>query len=210
MKMRTVGKTILYTAGFLVLAALAIAQAPATSKTVKPRDAASGQASGREASSGMASGRRQNKPLSAHEDPNVTPTNSEATDGAATASEAASQASGRKSGMVNAADFKKDLNAKSSGHATESLAVSDGASSSDPEKSTKTSNPLYQQSGNSGENPLFEPKDKTVTAPKPNANAPETVEYKDGEDRNTRYRPGNNKTTKTADKNKGAATPPLR
>ncbi len=47
-----------------------------------------------------------------------------------------------------------------------------------------------------GVNPLYESKDKANL--KPNAGASNVQPYKDGEDMTTRYRPGNNKTTRTA------------
>jgi hypothetical protein len=50
------------------------------------------------------------------------------------------------------------------------------------------------QKGNSGVNPMYQSKDKANI--KPNSGA-STVEYKDPEDMTTRYRPGNNKTTRS-------------
>ncbi|MGB6974446.1 MAG: hypothetical protein WBD67_07170 [Terracidiphilus sp.] len=57
----------------------------------------------------------------------------------------------------------------------------------------------------SGENPLFESKDKTAVKNKPaakNGAASPAVEYKDPEDMTTRYRPGNNKTKAASKKTK--------
>ena len=74
----------------------------------------------------------------------------------------------------------------------------------------KNTNPTYQENKNQGTNPLYESpvddndparhhatENKTTTVQPPAKNAiHETVEYKDPEDMTTRYRPGNNKTTK--------------
>ena len=209
MKMHSFGKTVLYAAAFLMLAALAVAQAPATSKTVKPRDAASGQASGRDVQTGMSTGRRQYQPISTRE-ASAAPTNPDATNSVQTAREASSgMATGRKSGSVIAADFNYDRNAKNSGHATEKLDVApEGTGEAKP--STMSSNPMYKDNGNVGENPLYQGKDKTAAAPKPSATGHDVVEYKDPEDATTRYRPGNNKTTKTTGKGNGTAPPPTR
>jgi hypothetical protein len=89
-------------------------------------------------------------------------------------------------------------NAKSMGsaHATESLTAP---------KSKGNAKPQNEADHNSGVNPLFEAKDKT--AARPSKGTP-TVEYKDPEDMTTRYRPGNNKTTKIESKPKSSATPP--
>ena len=62
--------------------------------------------------------------------------------------------------------------------------------------SNTVTNPLYQPHGNSGENPLYEGKNKTIS--KPTTGTPTAQAYKDPEDMTTRYRPGNNKTTRTA------------
>ncbi len=61
------------------------------------------------------------------------------------------------------------------------------------------------QDAPSGVNPPSEAKG-SVAAPKPGAKAP-SVEYKDPEDMTTRYRPGNNKTSKTNAKPAAATTP---
>ncbi len=281
MKKGFYGKSFLYAAASLLLAALAVAQAPATSKTVKTRDAASGQASGREAQSGMSTGRRQYQPFPNREASGAAPANPEAGNGAQTAREASSgmatgrrqygprpssetasghatgreassgqasgreaqsgmstgrrqyepsltreetsaaptspeaasgvqtareassgMATGRKSGSIQAGDFNRGPNAKSSAHATETLDAAPGGSGV-PAQTSKGSNPLYKESGSAGVNPLYESKDKTAAAPEPNATGHAVVEYKDGEDGTMRYRPGNNKTAKTADKTKG-------
>lgn len=50
---------LIYAVATLMITPYGTSQAPSTSKTVKPREASSGHASGREASSGMATGRRE-------------------------------------------------------------------------------------------------------------------------------------------------------
>jgi hypothetical protein len=77
------------------------------------------------------------------------------------------------------------------------------------EKKTKTtgsmqnaqSNPLYKDNKLEGTNPLYEGRDSAARTQAPSHGATAThdvVEYKDGEDATTRYRPGNKKATKTA------------
>jgi hypothetical protein len=89
-------------------------------------------------------------------------------------------------------------NSKSMGsaHATESLTTTNPKGNAKPQDTA---------GHRSGENPLYESKDKT--AAKPKSKTP-TVEYKDPEDMTTRYRPGNNKTTKTENKPPSSTTPP--
>jgi len=95
-----------------------------------------------------------------------------------------------------------------SAHATESLSASTPSASAENAKDSKQSNPMYKENGNSGENPLFEGKDSV--APKPKSGASPTVQYKDPEDMTTRYRPGNNKTSRVVVKTDGSATPSQR
>ncbi len=57
-----------------------------------------------------------------------------------------------------------------------------------------STNPMYKDTKSAGNNSLYEAKDKQAAS---NLSAPhEVVEYKDPEDMTTRYRPGNNKTSK--------------
>ncbi len=98
------------------------------------------------------------------------------------------------------------LKSMGSAHATESLATS--APGSDGQKQGASSNPMYQDKGTAGTNPLYQSKDKQA-APKPSTGH-DTVEYKDGEDMTTRYRPGNNKTAKTKPATSTGTTPPSR
>lgn len=130
---------LIYAVATLMITPHGTAQAPADSKTAKPREASTGQASGREAATGMATGR--------------------ITDQAAT---------------------QGSLNARNSAHATES--VTDAAKAGSNKAGNVQSNPLYQDDGKSGQNPLHQSKDKTA--------------YKDGEDPVTRSHSGNNKTSK--------------
>jgi hypothetical protein len=116
------------------------AQVPADSKTVKPREASTGQASGREAATGMATGRR------------------ESATGQASGREAASgMATGR---ITDHAATQDSLNARNSAQATES--VTDAAKTGSNKAGNVQSNPLYKGDGKSGQNPLHESKDKTA------------------------------------------------
>ena len=128
-----------------------------------------------------------------------------------------SNSSDRKSGQVNSADFKtaQAANDKSLGsaHATESLNASPMgknelqqiAKNHDGAKNGAQSNPMYKDTGMAGTNPLNESKDKAAVNPAPKPHE-ETVEYKDPEDMTTRYRPGNNKTSKIDGGSGGAAS----
>jgi len=186
MQKRFVVASILSVAAMVLFAGGAMAQsAPAANKTKphedsskQPADRKSGSVvaadfdhrTARETGSGMATGRRQYQPLTTRES-------------------------------------NGDQSARDSAHATESV---DGASMGKNElkqeaenkaagqnkMSSAQNNPMYKDSGKSGANPLYEGKDKAAAAPAPKSH--ETVEYKDGEDMTTRYRPGNNKTTRTS------------
>jgi hypothetical protein len=92
------------------------------------------------------------------------------------------QATERKSGSVVAADFDSKSRVTTSQPGSQPAAKSLGSAHA------------TESLGASGENPLYEGKDKTAAAPA--AHSHEVVEYKDGEDMTTRYRPGNNKTTR--------------
>lgn len=81
-----------------------------------------------------------------------------------------------------------------SAHATESLAAQAPTGSDGNKKDSKQSYPMYKENKNTGENPLFE--EKSSLAHKPSSSGTATVQYKDPEDMTTRYRPGNNKTSK--------------
>ena len=81
-----------------------------------------------------------------------------------------------------------------SAHATESISTQAPADKTKGSMQSVSANPLYKDSSNQGNNPLYEPKDKQA-APSSGAGH-DVVEYKDGEDMTTRYRPGNNKTSK--------------
>jgi len=149
------------------------AQAPADSKTAKPRDTSSGQASGREAASGMASGRKSGSVVAA--DFNHRDAHQDQPGNASGRQDQFPKASGAVAGQP-----QPQSNARNSAHATESITESGKAVNN--KLANAQSNPLYKDNGMSGENPLYESKDKTA--------------YKDGEDPVTRTRPGNNKTNK--------------
>ncbi len=162
MKIRSYEIAVLCAGAYLLFGTLGFGQAQQAQnknhKTVEPRDA----------QSGMASGRLQGAPS-----------------GQATAP---AQPAGK---------------SLQSAHAVESV---DGAQASGDAKSAAQSNPMYKGSGNAGENPLYQGKDKAAAK---GGSSHETVEYKDPEDMTTRYRPGNNKTTRIAEsgKQKSGATP---
>ncbi len=196
---------------------------------VSPRDQASGQASGRIDQYPKASGA-------------ITEQTSGQGNGIVSPRDPASgQASGREasSGMATGRRQHEppivvEANARSSAHATESLAATDrtgmsGAQSNpmykesvnagempanrskvfatDPAGNTgsdASANPMYHDSGNAGTNPLYQSKGKV--AAKPATNAPAVQPYKDGEDMTTHYRPGNNKTSKTENKSQSSGT----
>ena len=146
------------------------------------RDAKTPSASEREVSSGMATGRRSGS---------VIVLDREAQTGMAT---------GRRQHQPILTVADKSLG---SAHATESVtAPATDAEGGNTQKAS--SSPMYKDNTKSGDNPLFESKDKQA-AQKPGTSH-ETVEYKDGEDMTTRYRPGNNKTSK-ANPTGEAATP---
>jgi FtsZ-interacting cell division protein ZipA len=89
--------------------------------------------------------------------------------------------------------------------AGDSLATSNAGTSASSKNKVKTngglqsvqSNPLYKDN-REGTNPLYE-RDSAAKTKAPSSGATmshEVVEYKDNDDRTTRYRPGNNKTAK--------------
>jgi hypothetical protein len=172
------------TAGtFFLIGTLAVAQAP-KSKTVQPREASSGQAAGMAVD---------------HAGDNTGATNAQGATAGPSAPDAAQRKSGsiivldregaaqRKNGSIIHADFPRSAD-RSSAHATESLSPSNKAGTGE--------NPLYKDGGKSGNNPLYEGKDAANS--KPGTGASNAQPYKDPEDMTTRYRPGNNKTTKAA------------
>ena len=183
MNKRTLRTAALYTGALLLFAAIAIAQSKPAPKSTPAPKTASAQQSAIVAPRDIASG----------------------------------QSSGRKSGQVNSADFKVTADASTdrqhqpaivtsdkslgSAHAVESVYATPGQSDSGSEKAA--SNPIYKDNTNQGTNQLYQGKDKNAAAPAPSKgvdgleHSHETVEYKDPEDMTTRYRPGNNKTTKS-------------
>jgi|GEM_PF-2091707 len=161
--------TGLTAAAFLLIGTLAVAQTAPTARTVKPREASSGQASGRQDQYGHASGvaaPQSTRNTAQRKSGSIIVLDREAQTG---------QASGnlqRKNGAINSADFPRSMNARNSAHATESVSPSNS--------SKKGENPLYEESGKSGTNPLYE--SGKQAAAKPNTKGTDVVEYKDGED----------------------------
>ncbi len=180
----------------LVAAVVAAAQTPSTPKVpakaapnsqTADRESSTPSVSEREAQSGQASGRKSGS---------VIVVDREASSGMAT---------GRRQHEPVLATADKSLE---SAHATESVtAPAPAADANGGKMGSASSNPLYKDSGTAGTNPLYESKDKQAAASKP-ATSHETVEYKDGEDMTTRYRPGNNKTSKVKPETGTGATPP--
>ncbi len=81
-----------------------------------------------------------------------------------------------------------------SAHATESLSTTKGTGTNASGQNSKTTAPYFKNNENSGSMPQSGVKAATVRKRKPGGSA--TTQYKDPEDMTTRYRPGNNKTTK--------------
>ena len=187
----------------LLLASVAAAQTPKQKAKTAPtgasadRESSSPSVSEREAGSGMATGRRQ------HAEAVVQPR--EAGSGMATgrksgsiivldrgSSEASAHApassgsNDRESSQPSVSEAGVSLNAKNSGHATETLKMSNAQS-----------NPTYKDSGMQGTNPPYQGKDRTATpASAGKGPKPEVIEYKDGEDGVSHTRPGNHKPSK--------------
>jgi hypothetical protein len=169
----------------LVTAVVAAAQTPSTPK--KPAaPPTTTQSNDREAQSGQASGRKSGS---------VIAVDREASSG---------MASGRRQHEPVLAATDKSLG---SAHAIESVTTPEPPTDAKSDQTQKaSSNPLYKDKGVAGTNPLYEAKDKQA-APKPSTSH-ETVEYKDPEDMTTRYRPGNNKTSKVKPTSSTGTTPP--
>ena len=84
-------------------------------------------------------------------------------------------------------------------HARRNSAADQNNSNSTGSMQNAQSNPLYEKKME-GTNPLYEGRDsaaKTKASSNGSTTTHDVVEYKDGEDATTRYRPGNNKTTKS-------------
>lgn len=217
MNKRSLRTTALYTGAFLLFAALSIAQSKPAAKNNTGREASSGQATGivspRDPASGQASGRKSGAVIAAdfkvtdeeaasrrqHQPIIVTSADAQVTTARETSS---GMATGRRQHEPVTITNGKSLG---SAHAVESLDAAPAESGSGNEKAA--SNPLYKDNGTAGTNPLYQGKDKTAATPQAATtdHSHETVEYKDPEDMTTRYRPGNNKTTRL---NKPAPTTP--
>ena len=174
----------------VLLTTVAAAQTPA--KPAKPAPA--GQSADRESSSPSVSEvTMANKSTTERKSGSVIVLDRDAASGKASGREVSSgMATGRRQHepMVLATD--KSLG---SAHATESLAAPAQADTAKGSQLQNAStNPMYKDNTSAGNNPLYESKDKQA-APNPGSSH-ETVEYKDPEDMTTRYRPGNNKTSR--------------
>ena len=161
----------------VLLTTVAVAQTPA-----KPaKSAPAGQSTNRESSAPSVSEVTMGKQTTDRKSGSVIVLDREASSGMAT---------GRRQHEPVSLSADKSLG---SAHATESLAAPDQAEKTKGgQMKNASTNPMYKDNKNSGNNPLYESKDKQA-AP---SSSHETVEYKDGEDMTTRYRPGNNKTSK--------------
>jgi hypothetical protein len=115
---------------------------------------------------------------------------------------ASGQASGREasSGMATGRRQYKPIviskdKSLGSAHATESVtAPMQADKAKGGQMQDATTNPMYKGNQNAGNNPLYESKDRPAALNRSASH--EVVEYKDPEDMTTRYRPGNNKTSK--------------
>ncbi|HEU5341068.1 hypothetical protein [Edaphobacter sp.] len=155
--------TGLTAAAFLLIGTMAVAQTAPTARTVKPRDASSGQASGRITPPGDTASKLHSHSNSANnrKSGSIIVLDRE---GQAPVSEKGIGSGNlqRKDGAIHSADFPRSMNAKNSAHATESLSPSNN--------SKKGENPLYEDSGKSGTNPLHE--SGKLAATKPNTQNP--------------------------------------
>ncbi|MGA7859266.1 MAG: hypothetical protein WCA11_15125 [Terracidiphilus sp.] len=186
MNMRLFGKAILYAGAILLFGAMALAQSTkGTNPPPSKKDAPNAQPAGRKSGAVIAADFKGSGQASTDREGGG-PIISEVT------------ATDKANGQAAAFPSFKSMG---SAHATESLATA-------PPQGKNELDQLYDRKANphtalrehEGVNPLFEAKDKDAVAP-PSKSASlehshETVEYKDPEDMTTRYRPGNNKTTK--------------
>lgn len=121
-------------AAFLLIGTFSVAQTAPTARTrtLKPRDASSGQASGMV----------QRK------------------DGAIVHSDYPRRADERKNGTVGGMDGGSDATAHAGARSKAPSNTSNGAPNQTLNKARTGENPLYEQSGNSGTNPLYESKER--------------------------------------------------
>lgn len=124
MQKTTLHNTSLTAAAYFLIGTLAVAQAPSTARKKLPGKMKSGQIVVTRIQSGNDSGATT---------PQSTPAD-------------------RKDGAVIGADYNHSASARSSAHATETLAPSNNVQ--------QGQNPLYEDSGKSGTNPLYESKDR--------------------------------------------------
>ena len=166
-------------AAVVLLTTVAVAQTPKKPATPAPKS----QSADRESSAPSVSEVTMSKETAGRKSGSVIAADREASSGMAT---------GRRQHEPVLLSADKSLG---SAHATESLAAPTQADKAKGgQMQNASTNPLYKDNKSAGTNPLYESKDKQA-APKPGTNH-EVVEYKDPEDMTTRYRPGNNKTSK--------------
>lgn len=212
-------RILFHGAAILVLAAtVAAAQSPSTPN--KPansapatqsaeRQASAPSVSEREASTGMASGKRQHSPISisaGRESSAPSVSEREASSGMASGKRqySAPSVSEREASSGMASGKRQHEPVRIEAAAPEAA----GTDAKGGNMQNASSNPMYKGNTSAGSNPLYEPKDKQA-APKPGTSH-DTVEYKDGEDMTTRYRPGNNKTSNVKPTSGTGTTPPSR
>jgi hypothetical protein len=176
----------------VLLTTIAVAQTPV--KPAKPAPA--GQSADRESSAPSVSEvTMDNKQTTERKSGSVIVLDRDTASGHASGREVSSgMATGRRQYQPVAISKDKSLGPA---HATESLASPTQADTGKGgQMENASTNPMYKGNKTEGNNPLYESKEKQA-ASNPGASH-EVVEYKDGEDMTTRYRPGNNKTIKTS------------
>jgi hypothetical protein len=197
MNMRLFGKAILYAGAILIFGAMALAQSTKGSNPPPPKkDAPSAQPADRKSGAVIAADFKTDGPSSTPRGRDI-PSVSEVTVTDKTDGQAAAFPS---------------LKSMGSAHATEAVAPLPHQSKNELDQLyDKNPNPSSTSQAREGVNPLFETKDKDAIASAPEssnqAHSHETVEYKDPEDMTTRYRPGNNKTTKESNPPQKSGTP---
>jgi hypothetical protein len=233
MNMRLFGKAILYAGAILVFGAMALAQSTKGSNPPPPKkDAPSTQPADRESGAVIAADFKAAGQSSTPRGRDI-PSVSEVTVSAKTSGQGSSdrEGGGPIISEVTATDKTNEpapsfpsFKSMGSAHATEAVAPLphqdknelDQLYDKNPNPSSTSQdkagvNPFYEDNSHQGTNPLFEGRDKdaAAAAPKPSnqAHSHETVEYKDPEDMTTRYRPGNNKTTKDSNPPQKSGTP---
>jgi len=197
MNIRMFGKAILYAGAILLFGAMALAQSTKGSNPPPPRkDAPSAQPADRKSGAVIAADFKTSGQSSSERGRDI-PSVSEVT------------ASDKASGQAAAFPSFKSMG---SAHATESVAAPAHQGKNELDQLyDKKSSPASASQDKTGVNPLFEQNDKDAVAAASNrsnlAHSHETVEYKDPEDMTTRYRPGNNKTTRDSNQPQKSGSP---